>query len=301
MNQIYRYIGYSKQAFHQKMDRQLQETAEALLLLPIIEELRQEHPGVAARELYAMLNPAQMGRDRFESFCFEHGYKLERPKAYKRTTDSSGVIRFPNLMICRELNGINQAWSSDITYYSIADRFFYITFIIDLYSRMITGFSVSIRLLTEETTLPALQMALLGRKPAAGLIFHSDGGGQYYSKAFLKLTNEHGVKNSMCDSVFENAHAERINGTIKNQYLKGYNPRCYKTLVTQTTRAVNNYNNRRPHSSLKRRTPAAFEAQLPAGGTLLSNDAFCNSSIPIKQHQKKHHLPTRENLHLITS
>ncbi len=275
MNQVYRYIGYSKQAFHQKMDRQQQETAEALLLLPIIEELRQEHPGVAARELYRMLKPAEMGRDKFESFCFEHGYKLQRPKAYRRTTDSSGVIRFPNLMAGRELTGINQGWSSDITYYCIADRFFYITFIIDLYSRMITGFSVSIRLLTEETTLPALQMAVAARKPAAGLIFHSDGGGQYYSKAFLELSGNYGIKNSMCDSVYENAHAERINGTIKNQYLKGYDPQCYKSLVKQTDRAVNNYNNKKPHSALKKRTPAAFEAQLPAG-TLLAKDAFCN-------------------------
>jgi len=52
MNQIYRYIGYSKQAFHQKMNRWLREHEQQLQLLPIIAELRQEHPGVAARELY---------------------------------------------------------------------------------------------------------------------------------------------------------------------------------------------------------------------------------------------------------
>jgi putative transposase len=300
MNQIYRYIGYSKQSFHQKMDRQLQETEQAMLLLPIIEELRQEHPGVSARKLYLILKPQNMGRDKFVSFCFEHGYKLDKIKSYKRTTNSTGVIRFPNLLAARELTGINQAWSSDITYYQIGDVYFYITFIIDLFSRKIVGYSVSKRLLTEETTLPALQMALKTRKPSLGLIFHSDGGGQYYSKAFLKLTSEYKISNSMCDIVFENAHAERINGTIKNQYLKGYAPRCYQTLVSQTARAVNNYNQVRPHDSLGQKTPAEVE-RMPAGGTLSSDDVFCDSSNSLQQHQKRNHLPTRKNLYLLTS
>ena len=94
----------------------------------------------------------------------------------------------------------------------------------DLYSRVIVGYNVSARLKTEQTTLPALRQALKARKPAPGLIFHSDGGGQYYSKEFLDLTRKWNIANSMCDIVFENPHAERINGTIKNQYIKGYNP-----------------------------------------------------------------------------
>jgi putative transposase len=247
MNQIYRYTDYSKQAFHQKMDRWLDEHEQQLLLLPIIAELRQEHPGVASRILHLIHRPKNIGRDKFEKLCFEHGFKLDRPRAYKRTTDSSGVIRFPNLIAGNEFTGINQAWSSDITYYQIDDTVYYITFIIDLFSRRIVGFSVSKRLLTEQTTLPALEMALVERNPAAGLIFHSDGGGQYYCKEFLNLTADHKIKNSMCEIVFENAHAERINGTIKNQYLKGYNPYSYVSLIEMTRRAVKNYNCIRPH------------------------------------------------------
>lgn len=200
-----------------------------------------------------------MGRDKFEFLCFAHGFKLERKRAYHRTTDSSGVIRFPNLVVGIEFSGINQAWSSDITYYRIGERFYYITFIMDLFSRRIVGYSVSKRLLTEQTTIPALEMALAERKPAAGLILHSDGGGQYYSDAFLQLTKESGISNSMCELVYENAHAERINGTIKNQYLIHYRPLSYPELEKMTQRAVNNYNTVRPHKSLKKRTPAAFE------------------------------------------
>lgn len=265
MNQVYHYLGYSKQAFHQKLERQLREEEHFLLLLPIIRELREEHPGVAARVLYLILKPEQLGRDKFEQFCFAHGFKLERKRAYHRTTDSSGVIHFDNLIAGIELSGINQAWSSDITYYRIGENFYYITFIMDLFSRRIVGYSVSKRLLTEQTTIPALEMALEQRKPEAGLIFHSDGGGQYYSKEFLQLTQEKRIRNSMCEIVYENAHAERVNGTIKNQYLIHYKPLTYQALVKMTERAVNNYNAVRPHKSLKKITPAAFEQRsLPA-------------------------------------
>lgn len=295
MNEVYRYTGYSKQAFHQKMDRQLSEQEQSLLLVPIVLELRAEHPGVAARQLYRILRPEHLGRDRFEQLCFEQGLRLERPGALHRTTDSRGVVRFANLVTGREFRAVNQAWVSDITYFQIGEVFFYLTFIVDLYSRRIVGYSVAKRLLTGQTTLPALQMALAQRTPPPGLIFHSDGGGQYYCKAFLALTGEHKIHNSMCDVVYENAHAERVNGTIKNQYLKGYNPKDYASLVIMTRRAVRNYNEVRPHKSLYQLTPDAFEKQGPAGGSLLENDDFCTCSNPTRQQQKNHHLPTRAN------
>jgi putative transposase len=293
MNQVYRYIGYRKQAFHQKMDRRLHEREQELLLLPLIIELRGEHPEVSARQLYEILKPENIGRDKFERICFQHGLKLERQKAYKRTTDSTGVIRFPNLIAAREFMGINQAWSSDITYYQIEGSVYYITFIMDLFSRMIVGFAVSRRLMTEQTTIPAIRMALTQRNPPPGLIFHSDAGGQYYCKEFLRITQQHQMRNSMCDSVFENAHAERINGTIKNQYLKGYKPNTYQSLVKMTRRAVNNYNQVRPHSSLGKLSPQAFEKLLPAGGSSLPTDIFCNDNNQHRLHKKIHQLPTR--------
>ena len=293
MNQVYRYIGYSKQAFHQKMNRKLQEQEEQLLLLPIIAELRLEHPGVAAKQLYFILQPQNIGRDKFERLCFEHGFRLERSRAFKRTTDSSGVIRFANLIAGIEFTAINQAWSSDITYYQIGDRFYYLTFVVDLYSRRIVGFSVSKRLSTEQTTIPALNMALALRNPKPGLIFHSDGGGQYYCKTFLKLTQDYKIKNSMCEVVYENAHAERINGTIKNQYLKGYNPQNYLSLVEMTSKAVKNYNSVRPHKSLRNLPPIAVEELLPAGGSSLTNNHFCSFSNQLQQQQKNNYLPMR--------
>ena len=153
-----------------------------------------------------------MGRDRFEAFCFENGFKVSMKPAYHRTTNSYGVRRFDNLLESIELTSVNQVWVSDITYYRIGEKFYYLTFILDLYSRVIVGYSASENLDTLSTTIPALKMAARTRNIPKGLIIHSDGGGQYYCKEWLKLTSSHKMRNSMCESVYENAHAERING-----------------------------------------------------------------------------------------
>ena len=265
MNEMFRYRAISKQSFHQRLDRELRRREQHHLLLPLLFELRGEHPGVSARKLYEILKPQGMGRDGFEQLCFAHGLKLERKAAFKKTTDSRGVIRFANLIALREFTAVNQCWVSDITYFAISARYYYLTFIMDLFSRVIVGYSVSKRLLTTDTTLPALNRALLKRRPAEGLIFHSDGGGQYYCKEFLKLTQQWKMKNSMGEMAYDNPNAERVNGTLKNQYLKGYNPRSFEELKRMTERAVRNYNEVRPHSSLNKNTPKGFEALcLPA-------------------------------------
>lgn len=259
MNQVYRAMGISKQGFHQHLDRYLEMLEEQEQLVWVIAEIRRDHPQMSARIMYRMIKPEQMGRDRFEQFCFSSGFKLEQKRAYRRTTDSRGVTRFDNLLTGFKLTGVNQVWVSDITYYEMGDRFYYLTFIMDLYSRRIVGHAASDNLMTENTTLPALRMAIAERQPAHGLIFHSDGGGQYYCKEFLKLTRAHHMKNSMSTSVYENPNAERVNGTIKNSYLKYYAPENFSQLKQMAKKAVDMYNNYRPHKALDFLSPDAFE------------------------------------------
>lgn len=259
MNAIYRTLGVSKQAVHQRLDHYLHQIDEQQQLIPIIDQIRKDHPSLSAREMYFMINPTCMGRDKFEEFCFENGFKLEVKRSFRRTTNSLGVTRFDNLLLDLEVNTINQVWVSDITYYELGSDCYYLTFVMDLHSRYIVGYSVSKTLFTEHTTLPALRLALRFRRILAGLIFHSDGGGQYYSKLFLALTQQYGILNSMGKNVYENANAERINGTIKNDYLQHYCPQNFPDLVVKVKRAVTNYN-LRPHSMLNRQSPSAFEA-----------------------------------------
>jgi len=262
MNELYKAIGITKQGFHQNLDRMLIQVEEQQQLLPLIDQIREDHPQMSSRQMYRMIKPIHMGRDRFEQFCFSEGYKIEGRKAYHRTTDSRGVTRFDNLIQSIELTGVNQVWVSDITYYELRNVFYYLTFIMDLYSRRIVGHVGSENLMTANTTLPALRMALKERNPEPGLIFHSDGGGQYYCKEFLKLTEHWKIKNSMCETVYENPNAERINGTIKNAYLKFYGPENFPELKQMLNKAVVNYNNFKPHESLKNISPVVFEKLL---------------------------------------
>ena len=67
---------------------------------------------------------------------------------------------FSNLIKNLEISRINQVWQSDITYYNLNGRSYYITFIIDAFSRVIVGYSVSKRLTTEQTVIAALKKAL---------------------------------------------------------------------------------------------------------------------------------------------
>jgi transposase InsO family protein len=264
MNKIYRVIGMSKQNFHQVMDRMLLQQMEKEQLLIIIRQVRKDHPKMSCRDLYRLVRPQFMGRDRFEAFCKEEGFMVELKRNFRRTTNSLGVTRFPNLIQGLELTGVNQVWVSDITYYEMNNRFYYLTFIMDLYSRKIIGYSESVSLLTDDTTIPALNMAIRARKgqDLAGMIFHSDGGGQYYCKDFLKITQHYGILNSMCESVYENPHAERLNRTMKNNYLYPYGPENRIELRQMLKKAVEMYDLHKPHGSLKGLSPVNFENSL---------------------------------------
>jgi len=263
MNKLYNSLGISKQSFHQMMDRKLTLRSEQKQVLLMIYQIREDHPTMGIRDIYYKLRPQTMGRDRFEEFCKEEGLMVERVKNWRRTTDSTGVVRFDNLLKAIDLTALNQAWQSDITYFEINGKFYYITFILDAYSRRILGYSVSKRLTTEETTLPALKMAIALRRKEkitiVGVIFHSDGGGQYYDKEFLKLTGKVGIVNSMCEYPWENGKAERLNGVIKNNYLIHREINSFEELSKEVDRTVLLYNKEKPHIELQRKSPNEFE------------------------------------------
>lgn len=258
---MYRSIGISKQGFHKNLKRHYYYQEELTHLVEIIRQVREDHPTMCCRSMYYKINPMFIGRDKFEAICREFGFTATPRRNYKRTTDSSGVIRFNNLLKDKELKGINEAWGSDITYFELGNMFYYITFIMDCYSRRILGHEVSARLLTEHTSLPAMHKAIKNRKGQIpeGIIFHSDGGGQYYDKEFLELTSRYGFKNSMCEYAYENGKSERLNGIIKNNYLRHWHISNYVELIQAVDRAVHLYNTEKPHTSLQRMTPIEYE------------------------------------------
>ena len=119
MNQIYRWLGTTRQNMHQRLNRALKGAEEKEQLKVILFQVREDHPQMGCKALYRKVNPQTMGRDKFFEFYRSYGFRIAPKKSFKRTTDSTGVIRFPNLVTGRELTGVNQVWVSDITYYEM--------------------------------------------------------------------------------------------------------------------------------------------------------------------------------------
>ena len=262
MNRLFEVLNISKQSFHQMLMRRKYKYEEQEQLIPLINEIREDHPRMSARDIYLKLQPGCMGRDQFERFCMDSGYRIKRLKNFRVTTNSLGVTRFPNLIKDLKVTRVNQVFVSDITYFDIGSYTYYITLIMDLYNREIVGWSVSDNLRTENTTLPALIMLITirGRVNLKGAIMHSDGGGQYYCTEFKTLTKSLEMLNSMTEEkVYENSHAERLNGVIKNNYLYPYGPTNLSSLKKLLNKAVLMYNTEKPHKALGKLTPKAFK------------------------------------------
>ena len=245
---------------------------------------------MSARDIYLKLQPSCMGRDQFERFCMDSGYRLKQLRNYRVTTNSLGVTRFPNLIKDIKVTRVNQVFVSDITYYDMGPKTYYLTLIMDLFNREVVGWSASDNLRTENTTIPALHklVNIRGRVNIEGAILHSDGGGQYYCKEFKALTKDLKMVNSMTEeTVYENAHAERLNGIIKNNYLYPYGPTTYASLKRLLDKAVLMYNTGKPHKALGKLTPSEFKKTI---------DNEDNSSGYLPLSTVNHHIDKRRKI-----
>jgi len=242
----------------------LKEAEKAVLYIRMMEQVREIHPGMGLRNMYEMLHPEGIGRDAFIALGLQEGFRLKNVEKQTRTTYSVKSNRYGNLLGEMEFTDINQIWSSDITHLFCLDRFFYIVFIMDVYSRRIIGYSVADNM-RAENNLAALEMALKTRgieNYEQQLIHHSDKGTQYACDDYTEMLEEHGIRISMCDEVYENTHIERVNDTIKNQYLKRMEINNRKELKEKLDDTIKAYNETRPHQSLKMMPPIVFEKKL---------------------------------------
>ena len=263
MNQFYQFLGVSKQAVAQARNRQTKFDLELMDLVNQVDIIREDHPGCGVEKLYRTLRPNFMGRDRFCEIFIGLGYGVKRMKNYMRTTIPEH-LDYPNLIEGMLVTRPYQVIQSDITYFELNGRFYYIVFIIDVYTREILGFNVSDNL-RKESNIQALKMALkhIGPEQKKRMIHHSDRGSQYGSHEYTKILKDAGIQISMGLVAQENAYAERVNGTIKNEYLKRWIIKDFKGLVKSTSKAVKHYNEKRKHSSLKNEdSPLNFKASI---------------------------------------
>jgi transposase InsO family protein len=179
------------------------------------------------------------------------------------TTDSThGLPTYPNLLAAVTLSAPNQAWVADITDVHLPTSFVYLACVLDAYSRHCVGWKRS-RQIDTQLTLGALEMALTQRRPAPGLIHHSDRGVQYASLAYVTRLEQAGAQVSMSakGNPYDNAKAESFFKTLKREevYLQEY--RAFAEAEANLGHFIDAvYNQKRLHSSLGYVPPAEFEA-----------------------------------------
>lgn len=192
----------------------------------------------------------------------ELGYRVKNVKNYIKTTIPAH-FKYPNLIEGMQINQKNQVWQTDITYFYLVGNFYYIIFIIDVYTRKIISCRVSDHLRAEANILCLKSALKREKKLISNLIHHSDRGSQYVSNDYINILKSNNILISMGKKAQENAFAERVNGTIKNEYLNRWEIKSFKELKTKLNKAVKHYNELRKHSSLLNNfSPIEFENYL---------------------------------------
>lgn len=231
-------------------------------------------PRLGTRKLYHLIKPqlaedqVKCGRDTLFRWLREDGLLINpKPRRYIQTTDSKHMFRkHPNLAKDMEVTGPEQLWVSDITYVRTAEGWMYLSLITDACSRKIVGYSIDDNM-EAATVAGALRMALAGRlDKSARPVHHSDRGIQYCCREYSRLTAEYKLRVSMTENgdPYENALAERMNRTMKEEFGLGGLLPCKAVAKPMCEEAVFLYNNKRPHLSLSMKTPEQMHKKIPA-------------------------------------
>ncbi len=200
----------------------------------------------------------KVGRDKLFDFMREYGLSIHPRKRYVQTTMSKHWMRkYPNLIKQTSATGPEQVWVSDITYIKTEEGNCYLNMITDAYSRKIVGYAVDDNM-EASNMVKALEMALMNRiDKEAKIIHHSDRGSQYCSQDYVTVAHSNRMKMSMTENgdPYENALAERMNRTIKEEFGLDNIIKTKNQVIQVVEESVELYNNYRPHLALNMQTP----------------------------------------------
>ena len=237
-------------------------------LMPLIRNIFWRHKRrYGARRISQELNfqGEPCGVARATRLLKTQGLRAIGPKSFRpRTTQSRHTLGYsPNLLAGRRApTRINEVWVGDLTYIRLKRKGFgYLSLLMDLYSRRIVGWEF-LESMTEPLVLSSLHSAIESRQPSAGLIHHTDRGGQYAGKKYRGVLRRARMAQSMsdADNCYDNAFMESCFGTLKTELeLDEYEDAV--EAVRELSNYITYYNVDRRHSSLDYLTPTDFETQ----------------------------------------
>jgi putative transposase len=262
MSNFYEFLKVTRQAHQQARKRNQEQLAIFDRIRTFVQAQRVAHGGGGLKKLYHQMPNKPTGRDIFIKYATKAGLALKRRKKHIRTTFSVFSM-YSNLLANAILTNINQAWSGDITYVHIGQNHAYVFLLMDLYSRRLLGYIASDSMLAS-INVSCLKMAIRNRKGQSlkDTIHHSDRGSQYIAGDYLMMLQDYNFKISMCSSALDNAFSERINRTIKEEYLDHHRFETLTELQKILKQSVYHYNHVRPHLKLNMMTPIAFEKHI---------------------------------------
>jgi putative transposase len=199
---------------------------------------------------------------RVERLMREHGIRARHKRRYQATTDSAHNLPVADNLLNRRFNPTapNQVWTADLTYVWTDEGWLYLAVVLDLFNREIVGWSIRPRM-TADIVIEALTMAWFRRKPAPGLIHHSDRGSQYASLAFQARLAEYGMRCSMSrkGNCWDNAPTESFFNSLKNERVHGTRYATREEAIHDLFEYIEVFYNRsRRHSTLQSKSPVQF-------------------------------------------
>lgn len=267
-------LGISRSWWYARPETPVDPTA--LALRDAIERIVLEHPGYGYRRVTHALQRAgwRVNAKRVRRVMREEALLCQRKRRFVVTTDARhGWGRYPNLLRDRVVDGPNQVWVADLTYIRLPSTFCYLAAILDVFSRRLVGWELSLRIDTD-LALAALDHAIASRSPAPGLLHHSDQGVQYASHRYVARLEAIGAQISMAarGNPYQNAVAESFFATLKREEVNLHDYRSLAEAEANLERFLEEvYNHQRLHSSLGYRPPSEFEARWETERT---HDAF---------------------------
>lgn len=208
-------------------------------------------------------NGLAVGRRRTARLMRENGLVARQKRRFKRTTDSEHHWPVGPNLLEQDFTATrpDEKWGADISYVWTREGWLYLAVVIDLYARRVVGWATGDRL-HRDLALAALRKALATRRPAAGLIHHSDRGSQYCSAEYQAMLRKHGVQISMSGkgNCYDNAMVETFFKTLKSEVV-------WRTVFDTRTEAARTiggyidgfYNPTRRHSALDFKSPVQYE------------------------------------------